>query len=64
MLRLLGTNDKTALLDRVAAAREFARTHEVILVLKGSRSIVAAPDGRVFVNQTETRDWVQRSGIP
>ncbi len=52
MLRLLGTDDKTALLDRVSAAREFARTHEVILVLKGSRSIVAAPDGRVFVNQT------------
>ncbi len=52
MLRLLGTDDKAALLDRVAVAREFARAHEVILVLKGSRSIVAAPDGRVFVNQT------------
>ncbi|MGI8919737.1 MAG: NAD(P)H-hydrate dehydratase, partial [Pyrinomonadaceae bacterium] len=52
MLRLLGTNDKTALVDRVSAAREFARAHDLILVLKGSRSIVAAPDGRVFVNQT------------
>jgi ADP-dependent NAD(P)H-hydrate dehydratase / NAD(P)H-hydrate epimerase len=48
----LGTDNKAALLDRVAAAREFASAHELILVLKGSRSIVAAPDGRVFVNQT------------
>ena len=52
MLRLLGTDDKAALLDRVAAAREFASANQLILVLKGSRSIVAAPDGRVFVNQT------------
>ena len=52
MLRLLGTDDKSALLDRVTAAREFARAHQLILVLKGSRSIIAAPDGRVFVNQT------------
>ena len=52
MLRLLGTADKSAMLDRVAAAREFARAHQLILVLKGSRAIVAAPDGRVFVNQT------------
>jgi len=52
MLRLMGTSDKSALNDRVAAAREFATTHEVILLLKGSRSLVAAPDGRVFINST------------
>lgn len=52
MLRLLGTTDKTALSDRIATAREFATRHEVILLLKGSRSLVAAPDGRVFVNPT------------
>ena len=52
MLRLLGTDDKWALQDRVAAARAFAKAHQLILVLKGSRSIVAAPDGRVFVNPT------------
>jgi ADP-dependent NAD(P)H-hydrate dehydratase / NAD(P)H-hydrate epimerase len=38
--------------DRIAVAREFATANRVILVLKGSRSIVAAPDGRVFVNST------------
>ena len=49
MLRLLGTGDKS-LSDRVGIVREFAKSHQVILVLKGSRSIVAAPDGRVFIN--------------
>ena len=51
MLRLIGA-DKAALAGRVAAARDFATAHKLILVLKGSRSIVAAPDGRVFVNAT------------
>jgi NAD(P)H-hydrate epimerase len=52
MLRLLGTTDQAALSDRVGVAREFAIKHEVILLLKGSRSLIAAPDGRVFVNPT------------
>ena len=50
MLRLLGTENKSALNDKVAAAREFATSHEVILVLKGTRSLIAVPDGRVFIN--------------
>lgn len=49
MAKLTG---KSELGDRVETAREFATTNQVILVLKGSRSIVAAPDGRVFVNPT------------
>jgi NAD(P)H-hydrate epimerase len=52
MLRLIGADNTAALAGRVAAARDFATTHKLILVLKGSRSIVAAPDGRVFVNPT------------
>jgi ADP-dependent NAD(P)H-hydrate dehydratase / NAD(P)H-hydrate epimerase len=52
MLRLIGANDKSAIDDRVTVAREFAIAHEVILVLKGARTLVAAPDGRVFVNPT------------
>ena len=52
MLRLLGANDKSALEDRVDAARAFATDHSVILVLKGSQPLVAAPDGRVFINST------------
>jgi hydroxyethylthiazole kinase-like uncharacterized protein yjeF len=52
MLRLMGSDDKTSLDDRVAAAREFSTAHEVILVLKGPRALIASPDGRVFVNAT------------
>lgn len=52
MLRLLGASDKDALKDRFTVAGEFASNHNLILVLKGARTIIAAPDGRVFVNQT------------
>jgi hydroxyethylthiazole kinase-like uncharacterized protein yjeF len=52
MLRLLGTDDKSTLEDRVKCARDFAAAHEVILVLKGSRTVLAAPDGRVIINPT------------
>ncbi|HKY26857.1 MAG TPA: NAD(P)H-hydrate dehydratase [Pyrinomonadaceae bacterium] len=52
MSRLIGASDKSLLKDREATARDFATSHGVILVLKGSRSIIGAPDGRVFVNPT------------
>jgi NAD(P)H-hydrate epimerase len=52
MLRLLNTEDKAALTDPVEAARAFATTHHLILVLKGTRTLIAAPDGRVFINPT------------
>lgn len=52
MLRLMGSRDKASLNDRVAAAREFAIAHEVIVLLKGTRSLIASADGRVFVNPT------------
>lgn len=52
MLRLMGVGDKAALSDRVSAARDFATKNELIVLLKGPRSLIAAPDGRVFVNPT------------
>jgi hydroxyethylthiazole kinase-like uncharacterized protein yjeF len=52
MLRLIGAQSRTALDDRLSVARKFATEHSVILVLKGSRTLVAAPDGRVFINPT------------
>jgi NAD(P)H-hydrate epimerase len=52
MLRLMGASEKLAVHDRVAVARKFAEDHQVILLLKGGRSLIAAPDGRVFVNST------------
>jgi NAD(P)H-hydrate epimerase len=52
MLRLMRADNKAHLEDRVGTAREFAIAHEVILVLKGTRTLIAAPDGRVFINPT------------
>jgi NAD(P)H-hydrate epimerase len=52
MLRLIGTDDKNALADRVGAARDFSIAHDLILVLKGTRTLIASPDGRVFINPT------------
>jgi hydroxyethylthiazole kinase-like uncharacterized protein yjeF len=52
MSRLIGSNSKAPFEDRVATARAFAARHEVVVLLKGSRSLVAAPDGRVFINST------------
>jgi len=38
--------------DRTAAACVFAKEHNCIVVLKGHRTVTAAPDGRVWVNTT------------
>ncbi|HMQ02430.1 MAG TPA: NAD(P)H-hydrate dehydratase [Pyrinomonadaceae bacterium] len=51
-LRLLGTNEKDAIKDRAAAVREFAEKHNVILVLKDERALIAEPGGKVVVNPT------------
>ena len=52
MRRLVGADDQTDLSDSVKLASDFAKKHHVILVLKGERSLIAAPDGRVVVNPT------------
>jgi len=38
--------------DRLNVARTFAREHELIVVLKGDRTLIARPDGTVWVNTT------------
>ncbi len=48
----MGTEDKNVIKDRVAAVRDFATKHNVILVLKGERVLIGSPDGRVVVNPT------------
>ncbi len=52
MRRLLGVDKDFDFSDRVKIARDFSQKHHVILLLKGERSLVAAPDGRVVVNPT------------
>ena len=51
-MRLLGTDDKDAIKDRVAAVRDFSQKHNVILVLKGERVLIGEPGGKVVVNPT------------
>ena len=38
--------------DRVGAARGLARKKEVIVVLKGMATVIAFPDGSVFINES------------
>ena len=52
MSRLNGRTIAEIQADRIAAARAFATERDVYLVLKGNRSVVAAPDGRVWINPT------------
>jgi ADP-dependent NAD(P)H-hydrate dehydratase / NAD(P)H-hydrate epimerase len=47
--RLLGVTTKDVELDRFAAARELARRYKAVVVLKGSGSLIADPDGRLDV---------------
>ena len=50
MARLAGVTVAEVEADRLGLARSFAMTHRLTLVLKGWRTLVAHPDGRVAVN--------------
>jgi NAD(P)H-hydrate epimerase len=50
MARLSATTVAAIQADRLAAARSFAQQNSVTLVLKGARTLVVHPDGRVAVN--------------
>lgn len=50
--RLTGRTIEEVLRHRLELAPEFAMKREVIVVLKGYRTLIALPDGRVFVNPT------------
>lgn len=50
MARLMGCTVAEVERDRQTAARNFATQHQVTLVLKGWRTLVAQPDGSIAVN--------------
>ncbi|UUZ94977.1 NAD(P)H-hydrate dehydratase [Paenibacillus sp. P25] len=52
MSRLTGLSTAEVQRDRIELARSFAVDRGVVLVLKGSRTVIAAPDGRVYINRT------------
>jgi hydroxyethylthiazole kinase-like uncharacterized protein yjeF len=52
MARLMGCTIADVQKDRLGMARQFAREHELIVVLKGHRTLVVQPDGEAWVNTT------------
>jgi NAD(P)H-hydrate epimerase len=52
MGRLTGMSTRQVQADRENLARHFAREHQVTLVLKGWRTLIAHPDGSLAINTT------------
>ncbi len=52
MARLTGSTISAVQHDRLNVARSFASEHQLIVVLKGHRTLIAQPDGTVWVNTT------------
>jgi NAD(P)H-hydrate epimerase len=52
MSRLTGLSIAEIQANRLEVARKFAREHELIVVLKGHRTLITAPDGTVWVSPT------------
>lgn len=52
MSRLTGLTIPQVQADRLGVARNFAREHQLVLVLKGNNTVVALPDGTAWVNPT------------
>ncbi|HTA68125.1 MAG TPA: NAD(P)H-hydrate dehydratase [Bryobacteraceae bacterium] len=52
MARLTNSTVAVVQADRIGCARAFAQEHGVHLVLKGNRTVIAAPDGRAWINPT------------
>ena len=52
MARLIGTSIGDVQHNRLDVATDFATTHRVHVVLKGHRTVIATPEGHVFINPT------------
>ncbi len=52
MARLVGMSIEEVQGHRLEVARTFATTHRVYVVLKGHRTLIATPEGTVFINPT------------
>ncbi|RJS61459.1 NAD(P)H-hydrate dehydratase [Bacillus sp. PK3_68] len=50
MARLLNTTVKEIEADRLGIASAFAEEHQLYLLLKGHRSVIATPNGEVYIN--------------
>jgi NAD(P)H-hydrate epimerase len=62
MAQLLGCSSAEVQADRVSAARQAARQYQSVSLLKGARSLVASPDGRLTFN-TSGNPGMARGGM-
>ena len=52
MAKLLGVSVSDVQSNRVAVAEGFAKQTNVVVVLKGAGTVIATPEGRIFINET------------
>jgi len=52
MARLIDSTTGSVQKDRITCAREFAKKFNVHIILKGAKTIIAHPDGNIFINPT------------
>jgi hydroxyethylthiazole kinase-like uncharacterized protein yjeF len=52
MARLVGMSTDEVQASRLEIARNFAASHHLYVVLKGHRTLIATPDGKLFINPT------------
>ena len=52
MSRLIGKTGDEIQKSRISVARDFSSMYNVYTVLKGARTVISTPDGRVFINPT------------
>jgi hydroxyethylthiazole kinase-like uncharacterized protein yjeF len=50
MARLVNMSADEVQANRLDVARDFAGAHQIYVVLKGYRTLIATPDGKVFIN--------------
>jgi NAD(P)H-hydrate epimerase len=54
MARLVGMTSAVVQADRIGIARRLSSERQAYVVLKGAVTVIAAPDGRAFLNPTGT----------
>ena len=52
MARLIGSSPKEIQADRIGMSRNFSQSNHVHLILKGHRTLIATPQGEIFINPT------------